>query len=140
MTVNSVRFRKPNWEIALLSNIAFASEINDEGAPVDSIYYQNEQLQVEEQEKSELAEKYYSAKISGNSEIAASENSHMPGYPSYSVNHWLAIYGYASSGATIYVVDPAKSSYVSWGGDISAKYTVSSTKMAAYASARGIIW
>ena len=71
---------------------------------------------------------------------AASGSSHMPGYPSRSVNHWLAIYGYGSSGSTIYVVDPAKSSAVSWSSGISAKYTVSSTKMAAYASARGIVW
>lgn len=73
-------------------------------------------------------------------ESRGGETSCLPGYPSHTVNHWIAINGYSSSGASIKVVDPAKSSAVWWSEGISSNYSVSSTTMSAYASARGIIW
>ncbi len=71
----------------------------------------------------------------------ATGNSHLPDYPSQSVNHWIAVGGYRSSGSTIEIVDPAaNSSAVWWSSYITSHYTVTSSNLSAYASARGIIW
>ena len=64
----------------------------------------------------------------------------LPNYPAKEVGHWLACDGYKDNGATIWLVDPAKSDCVSWSGNITRYLSVSSSKLAAYANARGIIW
>ena len=66
--------------------------------------------------------------------------SHLPNYPAQTITHWLAIDGYSNSGNDIFILDPAKSDAVSWSGSISALYSVSSDKLAAFASSRGLIW
>lgn len=76
----------------------------------------------------------------GTSSANVNSASHLPKYPAKTITHWLAIDGYSDSGNSIYILDPAKSSAVSWSSSISAMYTVSSDKLAAFASSRGLIW
>lgn len=66
--------------------------------------------------------------------------SHLPGYPEWNVGHWIVVRGYEDNGAFYNIADPAKSSAVSWSGNISAYYRISGTKLAAFASNRGIIY
>ncbi len=64
----------------------------------------------------------------------------LPGYPASNITHWLAVYGYSSYGSVICIADPAKSSAISWSGNINRYYTVSATKLASFAHTRGLIW
>ncbi|GHU52354.1 hypothetical protein FACS1894132_01810 [Clostridia bacterium] len=67
--------------------------------------------------------------------------SHFYGYPiNTDISHWVAIDGYASSGNTIWIVDPAKSPAVTWSDNISAYQSVSIEKLTAFAQTHGIIW
>lgn len=76
----------------------------------------------------------------GTSRSDVNADSHLPHYPAKDITHWVAIDGYGNSGDRIYIVDPAKSDAVSWSDNISALYYVTSDKLAAFASSRGIIW
>jgi len=64
----------------------------------------------------------------------------LPGYPSQEIGHWVVLSAFTNDAEYINIVDPAKSSAVSWSGSISSSYYVAASKLAAYASARGIIW
>lgn len=64
----------------------------------------------------------------------------LPGYPARRVGHWIVIRGYLSNGDKVYIADPAKSDAVSFSDDISAYYTITTETLAAYASAKGIVW
>lgn len=64
----------------------------------------------------------------------------LPGYPAVEIGHWLAVDGYKSDGDEIWIVDPAKSDEVYFSDDIDAYYSVTSTKLAAFAKYRGIVW
>ncbi|SCG83870.1 hypothetical protein DW1_2306 [Proteiniborus sp. DW1] len=64
----------------------------------------------------------------------------LPGYPARKIGHWLAIDGYKLDGDEIWIVDPAKSDEVSFSDNISAYYSITSTKLAAYAKSKGIVW
>ena len=64
----------------------------------------------------------------------------LPGYPAYDIGHWLAIDGYYSNGDYIWIVDPAKSSVISWSGSIEKYYSISATKLAAFTTSKGIVW
>lgn len=64
----------------------------------------------------------------------------LPGYPASSITHWVAVDGYDNSGDIIYIVDLAKSDVISWSDNISRYYSVSSSKLASFASTRGIVW
>ncbi len=68
------------------------------------------------------------------------EGSRLPGYPASLVRHFIAVDGYKSVGDEIWIVDPAKSDVISWSGSISKYYSVSTEKLASYASAMGIVW
>ena len=78
--------------------------------------------------------------VCGTSALSVNDASHLPNYPAQTITHWLAIDGYSNSGSDIFILDPAKSDAVSWSGSISALYSVSSDKLAAFASSRGLIW
>lgn len=78
--------------------------------------------------------------VCGNSAASSSAASHLPGYPNQSIGHWIGVYGYSNNADQVAVFDPAKSSVISWSGSISAKYTISTDKLAAFASARGIVF
>lgn len=64
----------------------------------------------------------------------------LPGYPSSTIGHWLVSDGYADNGNLIWIVDPAKSSVISWSGNISAYYQISATLFRNFISPRGMIW
>ncbi len=64
----------------------------------------------------------------------------LPGYPSSSIGHWIVCRGYINRGGSMYIVDPAKSSVISWSGSISAYYTISSSLFRNFVSTRGIVW
>ncbi len=66
--------------------------------------------------------------------------SYLPGYPKRRIGHWLAVRGYRKYGNTVEIVDPAKSSAVSFGNDIEAYYDISTSKLRAFASEKGIVW
>lgn len=70
----------------------------------------------------------------------ASGDSHLPNYPNYSVGHWLVVDGYYSNGAYMYILDPAKSSAVSWSNNIIATYPISAEKFKAFVGSKGIVW
>jgi hypothetical protein len=79
--------------------------------------------------------------VCGTSSGSSSAASHLPGYPNSSKTHWLAIDGYDSSGSYIYIIDPAAGSpAVSWGANLSPLSSVSATKLAAFATSRGLVW
>jgi hypothetical protein len=64
----------------------------------------------------------------------------LPGYPAQTIGHWIVSDGYMNSGNTIWIVDPAKSSVVSWSGSISAYYNISASLFRNFIQPRGIIW
>lgn len=64
----------------------------------------------------------------------------LPGYPAREIGHWIVIDGYMNNGDLISIVDPAKSDAVSWSGSISAYYSISANKLAAFTKSKGIIW
>ena len=64
----------------------------------------------------------------------------LPGYPAREIGHWLAIDGYKTDGDETWIVDPAKSSAVTWSSSITAYYSITTEKLAAYVKARGIVW
>lgn len=64
----------------------------------------------------------------------------LPGYPASYIGHWIVSDGYKDNGNTIWIVDPAKSSAVSWSGSISAYYSISATLFRNFIQPRGIIW
>ncbi len=68
------------------------------------------------------------------------KGSQLPGYPASLVRHYIAVDGYKSGGAEIWIVDPAKSDVIPWSDSISRYYSVPSEKLASYASAMGIVW
>lgn len=68
------------------------------------------------------------------------EGSRLPGYPAKSIVHWVAIDGYKSSGSETWIVDPAKSDVISWSGSIQKYYSISTEKLASFATMRGIVW
>lgn len=70
----------------------------------------------------------------------ASGSSHMPNYPNSVIGHWLVIDGYYSNGAYMYILDPAKSSKVSWSNNITARYIVSAETLQAFIGWKGIVW
>lgn len=83
----------------------------------------------------------YGVLACGTSKKSSSHASHFPGYPTYkNVTHWVAVRGYYDYGDDYAIVDPAKSSAVSWSSSINAYYSVSDSKLAAYSTYRGIIW
>ena len=83
----------------------------------------------------------YGVAALGQSKASSTHPSHLPGYPTNKdVNHWLAVNGYADSGNTIRIVDSANSANVSWGANVSPKYTITLTKFTAFANHRGIVW
>lgn len=68
------------------------------------------------------------------------EGSRLPGYPRTSITHWVAIDGYKSYGDEVWIVDPAKSSVISWADNIDKYYSISADKLASFATMRGIVW
>lgn len=64
----------------------------------------------------------------------------LPGYPASYIGHWIVSDGYKDNGNTIWIVDPAKSSVISWSGSISAYYSISATLFRNFIQPRGIIW
>lgn len=64
----------------------------------------------------------------------------LPGYPASYIGHWIVSDGYKDNGNTIWIVDPAKSSAVSWSGSISAYYSIPATLFRNFIQPRGIIW
>lgn len=69
------------------------------------------------------------------------EGSRLPGYPAWSVTHWVAIDGYRAYGDEVWIVDPvANSGVVSWSDDINKYYSISADRLASFATMRGIIW
>lgn len=66
--------------------------------------------------------------------------SYMPGYPKYMVGHWIASDGYANSGNTIWVVDPAATATCLSGFTCSRYYSVTAQKFTDFAWYRGIFW
>ena len=64
----------------------------------------------------------------------------LPGYPASYIGHWIVSDGYKDNGNTIWIVDPAKSSAVSWSSSISAYYSISATLFRNFIQPRGIIW
>lgn len=71
---------------------------------------------------------------------ATNDNYHLPGYPASDVGHWIVSDGYLNNGNSIWIIDPAKSSVVSWSNNISAYYNISATKFRNFIQPRGIIW
>lgn len=78
--------------------------------------------------------------ICGESKADSSHPSHLPGYPSKNVGHWLVCFGWNEITEQALIRDPAKSEAVSWGGNIQASYSISDEKLAAFAAPRGIIY
>lgn len=64
----------------------------------------------------------------------------LPGYPASYIGHWIVSDGYSNNGNTIWIVDPAKSSAVSWSGSIEAYYSISATLFRNFIEPRGMIW
>jgi len=84
---------------------------------------------------------YHGVLADGASKASSSHASHLPGYPNKDVAHWLAVDGYANSGETIWIVDPASgSSHVSWSSGIPQYYSITLDKFTAFVAPRGIIW
>ena len=69
----------------------------------------------------------------------ATGSSHLPNYPSYSVDHWLTCIGYNNYGSNIYIDDPA-SFYSSDFMSVPNKYYISSNNCTSFISPRGMIW
>lgn len=80
----------------------------------------------------------YGVALCGTSQ--ASGTSHLPGYPNRAIGHWLVCYGWAPGDEQAFILDPAKSSAVSWSSSISASYEISFEKLAAFVAPKGIIW
>ena len=86
--------------------------------------------------------------IDGNHPLAlnihetASGSTHLSGYPTdKTVDHWVAIWAYDQSGATLSIADPAYSSAVSWRIAMGQPYRwISSSQTAALAAPHGIVW
>ena len=64
----------------------------------------------------------------------------LPNYPASKITHWLAIDGYKSGGSEIWIIDPAKSSVISWSNNINRYYSITASKLASFTQTRGIIW
>lgn len=76
----------------------------------------------------------------GTSKASSGDASHLPNYPSFNVNHWIVIKGYYNYGNNVYIADPAKSSAVSWSGNIVAYYDIPTSSLQAFVAPKGIIW
>lgn len=76
----------------------------------------------------------------GTSKASSGNASHLPDYPNSNIGHWIVVKGYYNYGDNMYIADPAKSSAVSWSGNIQAYYSVLTTKLQAFVAPKGIIW
>lgn len=47
---------------------------------------------------------------------------HLPGYPTYSIGHWICAKGYDTNGYDVFIADPAASPAVSFGDDVDPQY------------------
>lgn len=75
------------------------------------------------------------------SSVGSNPSYRLPGYPTNSnIGHWIVSDGYKDNGSTIWIVDPAKSSAVSWSGSISAYYSIPASLFRNFIQPRGIIW
>lgn len=68
------------------------------------------------------------------------EGYQLPGYPNRNIGHWIVCNGYLNNASYVYIVDPAKSSAVSWSSSIQAYNSISITLFRNFVSTRGIIW
>lgn len=63
------------------------------------------------------------------------------GYPSYTVKHIFAVRGYSNYGTSAYYVDPASGGTgISWGDDVPAYGSATTTKLMPLLGARGYVW
>jgi hypothetical protein len=81
--------------------------------------------------------------IAGNIVEAANTDPHLVGHPRNRwMWHWIAIYGYTSSGANTSYADSihGASGFGSWAANVPAKSTISSANMTKLLNGRGFVW
>lgn len=81
--------------------------------------------------------------VGGNAwEVAGSQNPHLVGHPTNTdIFHWIAIYGYGSSGDTVAYADSVHNApSVSWYASVPAYSSISTSTMATILNGRGYVW